>query len=238
MIEIRSWWDGKVLYTAKDADLRDADLRDANLRHADLRDADLGHADLRSADLRDADLRDADLGHANLRHANLRDADLRHANLRFADLRDADLGHADLRHANLRHADLRDAEGFSPHRVNDLLILLEQPGKIQAYKLVDGDYRSPIQTSGKLIYEIGATVEAKADPNPNRQCAAGLNIATLPWCLANWQPGHRVLTVEFTKKDVAAIPVGDGKFRVSKLRVVKEIPEARIHEWLGEGQDQ
>ena len=213
MIEIRSWWDGKVLYTAKDADLRGADLRDANLRHADLRDADLGHADLRLADLRDADLRDADLGHANLRHANLR-------------------------HADLRDADLRDAEGFSPHRVNDLLILLEQPGKIQAYKLVDGEYRSPIQTSGKLIYEIGATVEAKADPNPNRQCAAGLNIATLPWCLANWQPGHRVLIVEFTKKDVAAIPVGDGKFRVSKLRVVKEIPEARIHEWLGEGQDQ
>lgn len=25
---------------------------------------------------------------------------------------------------------------------------------------------------------------------------------------------------------------------LSKLRVVKEIPEARIHEWLGEGQDQ
>jgi hypothetical protein len=48
------------------------------------------------------------------------------------------------------------------------------------------------------------------------------------------------LVVEFTAKDIAAIPVGDGKFRVSKVKVVREIPEAQVNEWLGitEGSDE
>jgi hypothetical protein len=33
--------------------------------------------------------------------------------------------------------------------------------------------------------------------------------------------------------DVAAIPVGDGKFRVGKCKVVREIDQDRIHGWLG-----
>jgi hypothetical protein len=113
-------------------------------------------------------------------------------------------------------------------------MLLDQVGKIRMYKLVDGDYMSPIHNQGRLKYEIGATVKVdNPDTDPLEGCGAGINLATLPWCLTNWQPGHRILVVEFTAKDIAAIPVGDGKFRCSKIRVVKEIPEATVKNWLG-----
>ena len=203
MIEIKSWRDGRVLFTAKNAtDVRQA-VEEARKAGADLGGADLGGA-----------------------------------NLGGADLRGANLGDAYLRGAYLGGADLRGAKGFQPERVNDLLMLLDQVGKIRAYKLVDSEYRSPIQSSGKLTYEIGSTVEAKADTNPTVHCGAGVNVATLPWCLKNWHPGYRVLVVEFTAKDIAAIPVGDGKFRVSKCRVVREIPQVQVDEWLGRKEEQ
>ena len=135
--------------------------------------------------------------------------------------------------ANLGDANLGGAKGFAPERVNDLLMLLDQVGPIRAYKLVDGEYRSPIQTSGKLTYRVGETIEAKADTDPLVQCGAGINVATLPWCLANWAYGYRILVVEFKRADIAAIPISDGKFRVSRAKVVREIPEAQIHGWLG-----
>ena len=262
-IQIKSWRDGRVLYTAKTAKdvreaveearmrgayLRDAYLRGANLGGADLRDAYLGGANLGGADLRGADLGGAylggaDLGGAYLGGAYLRGAYLGGANLGGAYLGGANLGGAYLRGAYLRYADLRDAylggadlggaKGLAPERVNDLLILLDQVGPIRAYKLVDREYQSPIHPSGKLTYEIGSTVEAEADPDPNRQCGAGVNLATLPWCLSNWRPGYRVLVMEFRKSDIAAIPVGDGKFRCRKARVVREIPQEQIFEWLG-----
>ncbi|HTU15670.1 MAG TPA: pentapeptide repeat-containing protein [Solirubrobacterales bacterium] len=124
MIQIKSWRDGKVLYTAETAndvktaleeavkaraDLGYANLRYADLRYADLRSANLGSANLGSADLRSADLRSADLRYADLRYADLRSANLGSANLRYADLRSANLRSADLRYANLRSADLRYA---------------------------------------------------------------------------------------------------------------------------------
>jgi hypothetical protein len=238
MIEIVNRWDGSVLYTAKNAsDVREAvteavsrgaNLRDANLGGANLRDANLRGANLRDANLRDANLRDANLGGANLRDANLRDANLRDAylrgaNLRDANLRDANLRDAYLRGANLRGANLRGAVGITPERVNDLLILNDQVGKVRAYKLVDADLKSPIQSTGRITYEIGTTVSAKADTDPESQCGAGINLATLPWCLRNHEPGRRILLMEFSAKDIAAIPVGDGKFRVSKAKVIREL---------------
>ena len=150
-----------------------------------------------------------------------------------ANLRGADLRGANLWEANLWGADLRGAEGFAPERVNDLLILLDQVGPIRAYKLVDSGYRSPIQSSGKLTYRVGDTVEAEADPDPSVQCGRGVNVATLPWCLSNWRSGYRILVCEFKRADIAAIPVGDGKFRVGKCKVVREIDQDRIHGWLG-----
>ena len=119
VIEIKSRWNGEVLYSGEHADIKEAveaavkagaDLRDADLRDADLRDANLRGANLRGANLRGANLRDANLRGANLRDANLRDADLCGADLGGANLRGADLGGADLRGANLRGANLRGAK--------------------------------------------------------------------------------------------------------------------------------
>ena len=85
MIEIKSWRNGKVLYTAENAtDVKTA-LEEAAKAKADLRSANLGYANLGYANLGSADLRSADLGSANLRYANLG----------YADLRSADLGSAD-----------------------------------------------------------------------------------------------------------------------------------------------
>jgi hypothetical protein len=85
IIEIRSRWDNKVLFSTDTETLRQAVESavngGANLRGADLRGANLRGADLRGADLRGADLRGADLYGANLRGADLRGADLRGADL-------------------------------------------------------------------------------------------------------------------------------------------------------------
>ena len=263
MIEIKSRWNDKVLYTAEDArDVkqaleevvsRDANLRDANLRGADLggadlrgadlRGADLGDANLRGADLGDANLRGADLGDANLRDANLGDANLRGADLGGADLRDAYLGDADLRDANLRDANLRDADlrdadlrdaylgdakGIHPSRVTPLHILLDQPGKVRAYKLVNERNQGPF--NGGLTYSVGETVEVDAcNTDPNDHCGAGINVATLPWCLDSWRPGFKVLLVEFRTKDIAVVPTAtDGKFRCHRVKVIREIDVSEI----------
>ena len=217
------------------ANLRSANLGSADLRSADLRFADLGSANLGSADLRSANLRSADLGFADLRSADLGFADLGFANLGFANLGFADLGFADLgfanlRSANLRSADLRSAKGLRPERSNELLLLREQVGKIRAYKLVTKDLMSPIQSDNRIKYEIGSTVFAKANMDESEDCGAGINLATLPWCLNEHRDGYRILVCEFSAKDIAAIPNADGKFRVHKAKVVKELDLTEMFE--------
>ena len=218
MIEIKSRWDGSVLYTAESgADVR-AVAQAAVASGANLRDADLRDAYLRRANLSRANLSGADLSGANLSRANLSGAYLRDANLRGADLYDANL---------------YGAVGITPERCTDLLILLEQVGKIRAYKLTKSDGAGP--TYSGLIYAVDKTVEAsEADTNPASQCGAGVSLATLPWCLSNWQPGYRIFVCEFTRADIAAIPTAtDGKFRVHRCKVVREIEAEQIEAWMG-----
>ena len=203
------------------ANLWGADLRGADLRHADLGDADLRGADLRHANLWGADLRGADLRDANLRHANLRDANLRHANLWGADLRHANLWGADLGGANLGYANLWGAKGINKYLTSHLYLFLDQVGKIRAYKLTTTDDEGP--TYGGIEYTIGKTIEAKADDNESTQCSYGISVATLDWCMSNWQPGYKIKVVEFSRNDIACIPIAsDGKFRVSKCKVIRE----------------
>ena len=100
MIEIKSRFDGRVLYTAETAqDVRAAAVQavaaESSLYGANLRGADLRGANLRGANLREADLHGANLRGANLREADLRGADLRGANLRGADLHGAGILHID-----------------------------------------------------------------------------------------------------------------------------------------------
>ena len=268
MIEIKSRWDGRILYTAESAqdvraavreavasganlydanlsranlcgaNLRGANLRGANLCDADLYDANLSGANLSRADLSGVDLRDADLYDADLCGVDLRDADLRGANLSRADLSDADLSRANLSRANLSRADLSGADlsratGIAPERCTDLLMLLDQVGKIRAYKLTKPDGSGP--TYRGLTYEVGKTVKAAdANTDPDDHCGAGVNLATLPWCLSQWQPGYRIFVCEFTRADIAAIPTAtDGKFRTHRCKAVREIPAEQIAEWLG-----
>jgi uncharacterized protein YjbI with pentapeptide repeats len=247
MIEIKNRINGEVLYTAKNAsdvreavkeavkagaDLRYADLRYANLSYADLSYANLRYADLRYANLSYADLRYANLRYADLRYANLSYADLSYANLRYADLSYADLSYADLSYAdlsyaNLSSANLRSAKGLNPYAVNDLLLLQHQVGKIRAYKLVNSEGFGPY--NGGIKYEIGKTYEVKnANCDSNQECGAGINLATLPWCMREWSRGQRILLAEFSSKDIAAIPIGDGKFRCRKVKIVKELDLAEI----------
>ena len=209
------------------ASLSYADLGHANLRHASLSYADLRYASLSYADLISANLCSASLSYADLRYADLRGADLRHANLRSADLRYANLRYASLRHAdlnsaNLNSADLSDADGVAPEFSTPLLMLLDQPGKIRAYKLVNSRSQGPF--NGGITYEIGkmCTVD-DADTDASNHCGAGINVATLDWCLREWREGSRILIVEFEAADIACIPTGtDGKFRLHKCSVVAE----------------
>ena len=215
------------------ANLSRADLRGADLRDADLSGADLSRANLRSANLSSAYLSDADLSGADLSSADLSDAYLRDADLSGADLSGADLSGANLRGADLSGADLSRATGIAPERCTDLLMLLDQVGKIRAYKLTRADGSGP--TYPGLTYAVGETVEAAdANTDPDDHCGAGVNLATLPWCLSQWQPGYRIFVCEFTRADIAAIPTAtDGKFRTHRCKVVREIPAEQIAEWLG-----
>jgi len=199
---IKSWMD-ETIYIAKGA----ADVRAAV------------EAAVRSgAYLSGADLSGAYLSGAYLSGANLSGAYLSRAYLSGATLSGADLSRADLSRVNLS-----GAYGLVPERVNPLLMLLDQPGAIRAYKLVDAEYRSPIQSTGKLTYKLGDTIEVTdANTDPAIDCAAGVNIATLPWVIREWKPGYHILVVEFTAADIAAIPIGDGKFRVRRCTVVGE----------------
>ena len=144
------------------------------------------------------------------------------ADLGGADLRGADLRGANLRDANLRGADLGGAEGINKNRCTPLTILMDQPGKIRAYKLVNADMVGPYH--GGITYKKGniASVE-NANTDDTQPCAAGINIATLDWCMKEWREGYRILIVEFTAKDIAAIPIAtDGKLRLHRCKVVGE----------------
>ena len=204
------------------ADLSRADLSGANLSRANLSGANLYGADLSRADLSGANLSGADLCRADLCGANLSGANLSGANLSGANLYGANLSGANLYGANLSGANLYGAKGITPERITDLLILLDQPGRIRAYKLVTADGMGPF--NGGITYKVGESYEVKnASADATVQCAAGINVATLPWCLREWRTGYRIFIVEFEAKDIACIPTGtDGKFRLHRCTVVGE----------------
>ena len=174
------------------------------------------------ADLSGADLSGANLSEANLSEANLSGADLSGANLSEANLYRADLSGANLSEANLSGANLYRAKGMNPFATTPLLLLKDQVGKIRAYKLTKENGEGPYQ--GGIVYEIGKSVSVQdACTNETQQCAAGISLATLDWCIKEWREGYRILIAEFTRKDIAAIPTAtDGKFRVSKCKIVGE----------------
>jgi hypothetical protein len=171
--EIKSRWDGRVLYSAggeslrdvvvqavrEGADLSDANLSGANLSGADLSGAnlsgaylsgaDLSGADLRGAYLRGAYLSGADLSGADLSGAYLHNAYLRNANLSGADLHNAYLHNADLRGADLRGAYLRGADG------NKLTLAGRRPILILGPLGSRGDYLTAYTTDSGVYVRAG-----------------------------------------------------------------------------------
>ncbi|MCR4339850.1 MAG: pentapeptide repeat-containing protein [Gemmatimonadaceae bacterium] len=213
-IAIKNWITGGVLFETTAIDLRAAVVAavgsGANLSGANLSRADLSRANLSGAYLSGADLSGANLSRAYLSGAYLSGAYLGGANLSGADLSGANLSRA---------------TGVDPWRSTPLLMLLDQPGPIRAYKLVDTQYHSPIQGTGKIDYASGTEFAVKdANTDVTQDCGAGINLATFAWCAQNWQTGYRVLIAEFIAADIAAIPTAsDGKFRVHRCTIVGEV---------------
>lgn len=150
--------------------------------------------------------------------------DGKRADLSSADLSSADLRSADLRSANLRSADLSGAKYFQIIRAisTPLLFLLDQPGNIHAYKLVNENNEGPY--NGGIEYKIGGEYSVdECNENINEQCGAGINLCTLDWALHNYRDGYKVLIAEFTAEDIVCIPTAtDGKFRVKRCKIVGE----------------
>jgi len=209
-------WKGVVLWQGEAESVKDA------LHKALASGANLSGANLSGANLSGANLYGADLYRANLYGANLSGADLSGANLSGANLSGADLSGANLSGANLYGANLSGAKGIDASRCTPLLVLFDQPGPIRAYKLVTSDGVGPY--NGGITYRVGESCEVTdANTDPLEACGAGINLATLDWCLKEWQQGYRVLIAEFTAADIAAIPTAtDGKFRVHRCRIVGE----------------
>lgn len=208
---IRKQYTASLLFEIEAETLLKA-MEAAVARKADLQGASLWRANLQGAILQGANLRGANLWEANLWEANLAGADLRGANLRGANLREADLW----------GADLRGAKGIVPERCTPLLMLLDQPGQIRAYKLVDDNMQG--RFNGGITYTVGQVYAVpNADTDIQLDCAPGINLATLDWCLREWREGYHILIAEFTAQDIAAIPTAtDGKFRVRRCRIVGE----------------
>jgi uncharacterized protein YjbI with pentapeptide repeats len=207
------------------ANLSGAYLSGANLSRADLSGAYLSGAYLSRANLSGANLSGANLSGANLSGAYLSGANLSGAYLSGANLSRANLSGAYLSGAYLSGANLSGAKGVAPHSSTPLLILLEQPGKLRAYKMVKPNGESPIHYT-KIRYELGSSYfVTDANTDADSDCGAGINVASADWIIANWVPGNRIFIIEFDRQDIACIPTGtDGKFRLHRGTVVGEKP--------------
>ena len=187
---------------------------------------------LGGANLSRANLSRANLSGAYLPGAYLRAANLRAANLSGANLTGANLTGANLTGAYLRAANLSEVVGFDPRLWVALYGRKYLPGVQHAFKLVKGNghgvYRGGIDYLAALASgEIVEVEDANADDHVD--CGAGINVATLDWCLrAPASTGNRILIVSFEASDIAAIPwTGDGKFRLHRCRVVGEYEEGK-----------
>lgn len=197
-----------------------ADLGYSSFANARMRGASFNYASLRTADLTDCDFTDATFLHTSLYNTDLRNACLSDAELCFTDLSEAsNLNTADLFRASVSHVRVSRGSGLHPARVDPLVMLRDQPGEIVAYKLVTRELEGPFY--GGLRFEPGTVVsDPYANSNDSESCAQGINVATLPWCCSEWEHDYRIIRVSFRAEDIAAIPAGNGKFRLHRCRVL------------------
>lgn len=89
--------------------------------------------------------------------------------------------------------------------------------------------KSPI--NGDIVYKVGKYVEENNyNASELEDCGAGLNVATLEWCIKNNDKKDAVyIEVEFKPEDIVSIPLqSDGKFRVKKLKVVRKLKPEEV----------
>jgi hypothetical protein len=95
---------------------------------------------------------------------------------------------------------------------------------------------SPIQDSGKITYKVDKEYKVKVDSNRLLDCGKGLNIASLEWCLRQTNGNtkdYKYIEVSFEPKDLVVPYFSDGKFRVSKLKVERELTLKELKEACG-----
>ena len=157
----------------------------------------------------------------------------RGANLGEANLWGANLWEANLREANLWGANLGEAKNIFNIYKSDLSILKFQKGKLRAFKYLNGT-TSPYQNN--MEYKVGKIyTEKKCDKNEFVLCGAGLNVATLDWCLkdTDCDLDKTYIEVEFDVKNIVAIPYNsDGKFRVRKLKVIRKLTKPELKKYI------
>ncbi len=215
------------------AKMRGACFYKTILTEADLTGADLTAADLQKANAADVVLTGANLANADLREANFVGADLRSANLKGANLREANFSRANLTDADLTDTIIKSTnfcqcQGVNPYLSTPLLMLLDQPGPIRAYKLVYS-WGEGVFYGGINYLEDGDSFAVEMDPDPTHRQGAGIHLATLDWCMKHWEKLNRILIMEFNVKRAdgtsnICVPYGsDGDFRVSECRRVDEV---------------
>lgn len=112
----------------------------------------------------------------------------------------------------------------------DVKKLKKHIGKVRAYKYTDKNAKSPVQTSNAILYEPGKDYEEKgAVTDASKDCAAGINVASVEWCQKEMSADHRAFAFEFDSVDVAAIPTANaGKLRVFKCRCIEELDRKKF----------
>jgi hypothetical protein len=134
----------------------------------------------------------------------------------------------------LRGADLQCAYFKEPIYYQDIyyLLSLQDNIKIKAWKyLFNG--KSPYQNKE---YEVGKTYKFNdLDKNKLELCGMGGNVATLNWCLKDNIKADEFIEVEFNTKDLIVPYFSDGKFRVSKFKVLRKINRKQAIGLIKEG---
>jgi hypothetical protein len=88
-----------------------------------------------------------------------------------------------------------------------------------------------------ITYKVGEEFEAEVDKDKLNECGAGLNVASLEWCLRDTNGNiddYKYIEVSFDPKDLTVPYLSDGKFRVSKFKVERKLTKKELKEACGD----
>jgi hypothetical protein len=210
-----------------DANFGGANFSKASMKGATMRGANLGNANFSAAIMAGAICTDSNMGGAIFKNADMTGANLNGSYLGGATFDGANMRAAHVTTSYLSGADFAGCEvgravGVNKHLITPLRILLDQPGKIRAYKLVTTAGES---TDGqKHVCEVGKSLEVQsASVDESAHIGPGITLSTLDLCIRELLDDRKILVAEFEAGDIAAIPTGsNGLFRVHRCAFVGE----------------